>query len=546
MTKLQKIRKNLISYVIAGALVASILIFVLYPFMCMLIRSLYIDGFFSFDNYINAFTKYKTQMINSLYVGIIVSVFTTILSMIVSIFISMRSKFLKEILTMIILLAFVSPPFVSSLSYLILYGRRGIISYGLFGLSINPYNKYGIILMQISSFAPLNIIYLISIIKKIDKNIINSAFDLGAKGYSVLNDVVIPFMRNGLLVVFVLTFVRSICDFATPTIVGGRYSTFSSEIYMQIVGFSNIDIAAAMNVMLMFPSIIIFMIYIKMMNKYENTAISRTNVISKLNLQKLGIEGVIINLISLLYLFIILIQYVAIFFYAVFKKANGVYVFTTEFIEKFYKYDFSSLIRSIVYALIVSFFSVFMTIIFGYIYRRRNKKNKLYDILNIIIMIPFMIPGTYFGLSYILAFNKAPLKLTGTAIIVITNIIYKQLPITFKMCEGAYAQIPVELENSCFDLGGQSFNVIKDVIIPKIKNILSSMVLYNFNGAMTTAGSILFLVTPGKNLAIFDLFDSIYIGEYHEACVFASVIIVVVVIFSLIMKLFERERVDVV
>lgn len=546
MTKLQKIRKNLISYVIAGALVASVLVFVLYPFMCMLVRSFHINGLFCFNNYVNVITKYKQQMLNSIYVGVIASIFTCILSVIVSIFISMRNKILKEILTLIILLAFVSPPFVSSLSYLILYGRRGVISYGIFGLSLNPYNKYGIILMQIISFAPFNIIYLISLIKKIDKSIINSAVDLGAKGSAVLNDVVLPFMKNGMLVAFVLTFVRSICDFATPTIVGGRYSTFSSEIYMQIVGFSNIDIAAAMNVMLMLPSLAIFIVYIKLMNKYENTTISRTNIINKLNLKRLGIEGIIINLISLLYLFIILMQYAAIFFYALFKRSNGIYVFTTEYVEKFYKYDFSSLVRSIVYAMIVSFTCVAMSIIFSYIYRSRKKYNKSYDILNIIIMIPFMIPGTYFGLSYILAFNKAPMKLTGTAIIVITNIIFKQLPITSKMCEGAFAQIPRELENSCLDLGGKSHNVILDVIVPKIKNVLSSMVLYNFNGAMTTAGSILFLITPGKNLAIFDLFDSIYIGEYHEACVFASVIIVVVIVFSLLMKLFERERVNVV
>ena len=546
MTKLQKIKKNLINYVISGALVASVLVFVLYPFMCMLVRSFHINGLFCFDNYVNVIIKYKQQMLNSIYVGVVVSILTCILSVIVSLFISMRNKILKEFLTLIILLAFVSPPFVSSLSYLILYGRRGVISYGIFGLSLNPYNKYGIILMQIISFAPLNIIYLISLIKKIDKSIINSAVDLGAKGSAVLNDVVLPFMKNGMLVSFVLTFVRSICDFATPTIVGGRYSTFSSEIYMQIVGFSNIDIAAAMNVILMLPSLLIFIIYIKLINKYENTTISRTNIINKLNLKRLGIEGIIINLISLLYLFIILMQYAAIFFYALYKRSNGIYIFTTEYIEKFYKYDFSSLLRSIVYALIVSFTCVTMSIIFSYLYRERKKHNKFYDILNIIIMIPFMIPGTYFGLSYILAFNRAPMKLTGTAIIVITNIIFKQLPITSKMCEGAFAQIPRELENSCLDLGGKSDNVIIDVIIPKIKNVLSSMVLYNFNGAMTTAGSILFLITPGKNLAIFDLFDSIYIGEYHEACVFASMIIIVVIVFSLLMKLFERERVNVV
>lgn len=522
------------------ALVASVIIFVLYPFICMIDRSMHINGFFSLDNYISVIKKYNRQIVNSIYVGIHAAVWTSILSVIVTIFISLKKRIIKEILTLIVLLAFVSPPFVSSLAYIILYGRRGIISYGLLGLSLNPYNKYGIIIMQIISFAPLNIIYLMSLIKKIDKSIINSAVDLGAKGSNILKDVIIPFLKNGILVVFVLTFIRSICDFATPTIVGGRYSTFSSEIYMQIIGFSNIDMAAAMNVILLLPSIILFLIYLKMSRGYEKSTISRTNIVNKLNLKKLGIEGAIINLVSFLYLTIILVQYISIFFYSVFKKTKYGYVFTIEYVEKFLKYDYTSLVRSIIYALVVSFTCVSMSIIFSYV--RRKYKNKLSDILNLIIMLPFMIPGTYFGLSYILAFNRSYIKLTGTAIIVISNVIFKQLPITSKMCEGAFAQIPFELENSCYDLGGSSKDVLKDVIVPKIRNVLSGMLLYNFNSAMTTAGSILFLINPGKKLAIFDLFDSIYIGEYHEACVLSSVIILVVILFSIVMKIFERER----
>lgn len=540
MTRLKSSKNNFLSILLVGVLFVTVLIFVLYPFICMIDKSVRINGFLSIDNYIGVIKKYNRQILNTLYVGIMTSIFTSALSIVLTIFISLKNKILEEIFTLIILLAFVSPPFVSSLSYIILYGRRGLISYGIFGLSLNPYNQYGIILMQVISFAPLNIIYLLSLIKKMDKSIINSAVDLGAKGSDVINDVMLPFMKNGVLVVFALTFVRSICDFATPTIVGGRYSTFSSEIYMQIVGFSNINIAATMNVILLIPSIIIFIIYLKLSNIYSKTSISRTNAIRKIKLKKMGIEGVAINIFSVLYLVIILIQYISIFFYAIFKKANGQYVLTYEYIEKFLKYDFSSLIRSILYASVVSFICVFMGIIFSYVKQRYN--NKLNSILNLIIMLPFMIPGTYFGLSYILAFNKPYLKLTGTALIVIANIIFKQLPITTKMCEGALAQIPKELENSCRDLGGVSKNVLTDVIVPKIKNILSSVVLYNFNSAMTTAGSILFLINPGKKLAIFDLFDSIYIGEYHEACVLASVIIMVVIIFSIIMKIFEKER----
>ena len=137
------------TFLLIAILILSVIIFVLYPFICMIDRSIHINGIFSVENYVNAIIKYNKQISNSIYVGIIVAIFTSIISVIVTIFISMKNKILTEILTLVILLAFVSPPFVSSLAYIILYGRRGIISYGVLGLSLNPYNKYGIIIMQI-------------------------------------------------------------------------------------------------------------------------------------------------------------------------------------------------------------------------------------------------------------------------------------------------------------------------------------------------------------------------------------------------------------
>ena len=509
----------------------------------MICKSIYINGYFSFDNYKIVISKYNKNIINSIYVGIASSVLCVLISLMLTMFITLQNKLFKTIFTIIILVALVSPPFISSLSYIILYGRRGIITYDLLRLSVNPYNEYGIILMQAISFVPLNVIYLLSIIDRIDTSIINSAIDLGASGKRVYRDVIIPMLKSGIFVIFILTFVRSLCDFATPTIVGGRYSTFSSEIYLQIVGFGDIEKTAAMNVILMIPSVIIFIIYIYNIKKIDSKIISRTNKIERLKLKNLGFDRFIIYIVSILYLIIITLQYFVVFFYSIFKKSYGKFVFTNEYIIKFLNYDFTSLIRSIVYALVVGLICSIMAIMLTYLRRKNNTiKN---DILNFIIMIPFMIPGTYFGISYILAFNKQPIKLTGTAIIVILNIIYKQLPVTTKMCEGAFLQIPKEIDNSCYDLGGNSINVIFDCIIPKMKSTFTSIFIYNFNSAMTTAGSILFLINPGKKLVIFDLFDSIYIGEYHEACVISSIIIIIVVLMGGVLKIIEKGNMNV-
>ena len=56
--------------------------------------------------------------------------------------------------------------------------------------------------------------------------------------------------------------------------------------------------------------------------------------------------------------------------------------------------------------------------------------------------LPYMLPGTCFGIGYILAFNHAPLKLTGTALIVLANMLFKQLPTSTKICTASLAQLP--------------------------------------------------------------------------------------------------------
>ena len=45
---------------------------------------------------------------------------------------------------------------------------------------------------------------------------------------------------------------------------------------------------------------------------------------------------------------------------------------------------------------------------------------------------------------------------------------------------------------------------------------------------MTTAGAIIFLIDPGRQLAVFRLFDAVYQGEYAIASLIATCIIVVV------------------
>ena len=70
--------------------------------------------------------------------------------------------------------------------------------------------------------------------------------------------------------------------------------------------------------------------------------------------------------------------------------------------------------------------------------------------------------------------------------------------------------------------------MLRDVILPSLRSAFLSCFVYNFSSSMTTAGAIIFLINPGKKLAVFKLFDAVYTGDYAVASLIASVIIVIV------------------
>ena len=160
-----------------------------------------------------------------------------------------------------------------------------------------------------------------------------------------------------------------------------------------------------------------------------------------------------------------------------------------------------------------------------YMERRQIPGRNFFDCL---VTLPYMLPGTCFGIGYILAFNSPPLKLTGTALIVISNMLFKQLPTATKICSATLTQVPRAQEKAVRDLGGGQMSVLKTVILPGLRPAFLSCFVYNFSSSMTTAGAILFLIDPGRKLAVFKLFDAVYTGDYALASLIATSIILVV------------------
>lgn len=510
-------------------LLGAVCLFILWPMLCILLRSLGDgEGGFSLAAYAEVWQRYRGNLWNSVFVGVLSSLLCTLFSTAAAVFIATRKGWVKIACMALLLITMVSPPFVSSLAYIQLYGRRGWITYRLLGLTWDPYNCWGVIWMQSISFVPLNALLLIGILTKLDTGSLQAARDLGAKPAAILRDIVLPLMGPGILVSLLLSFVRSLADYGTPVIIGGRFSTIASEIYLQLVGYSDLEKSSAMNMFLLLPAIAAFFLYRYLMgrsDKLSEGSRARQGRL-ELSLSRCGAVGIIIIAVSLLFFLMMILQYGCIFLSGFLKSTKGVYSFTLRNWEELWRLDTTTMVRSVVYALIVSLVGTLFAMLFAYYMERR--KVPFHSFFDCLATLPYMLPGTCFGIGYILAFNHEPLKLTGTAVIVLANMLFKQLPTATKICSASLTQVPLSLEHSARDLGGGQLAVLRDVILPSLRPAFLSCFVYNFSSSMTTAGAIIFLINPGKKLAVFKLFDAVYTGDYAVASLIASVIIVIV------------------
>lgn len=533
---------NILDYFILAVLIAGVLLFILYPLLCMIKQSFVGDAGFTTEVYQSIFTEHMKLVKNSTFVGLLTALFSTVLGLFVAISVWVAGNKAGKILESILLISMVSPPFVSSLAYIQLFGRNGLITKRMLGLSINPYGWVGVVVMQTMFFASLNALMIIGMLRKVDMSLVRASADLGASSGYTLWRIVVPLLRPILLSCFLLSFIRSVSDYGTPVVIGGRFETVSTEIYMQVIGFSRLDKSAALNVLILIPAILVFAAYRYLMKKNERLISGNSNktMESGDSYCVKGLSALLVWFGAAVFYVMMALVYGSIFLNSFTKNMRGKLKFTTEYLDALLERNMDTFIRSVEYALVVAIVGSLIGILLSYYIDRR--KIRFGGLLDFIITMPYMLPGSCFGIGYILAFNHEPLKLTGTALIVILNMIYKQMSITTKAASSSLMQISTELDMAARDLGARRFQVMKDVIMPNLRQAFATGFINNFTSAMVTAGAVIFLITPGQKIAVFTLFDCINTGKYAEGSMIASFIIMITISVNLLFSFIVTRK----
>lgn len=232
---------------------------------------------FSLEGYKSLFSiGYLKILWRSIWISFVATLLTILLALPVAYYIA-NSK-IKDLLLLLVVIPFWTNSLIRIYAWIFVLGNNGIINQFLrkIGL-VNDYiqflyNPYAVILVIVYTYLPYAIIPLFASIDRLEKSILEAAFDLGCNKTKAFFKVLIPNIKSGLITATLFVFIPALGSYAIPDLVGGVNSKMiGNEIVRQLTVAKNWPAASAISSILTLVTLIGVLLFVKSTQKEVHT-----------------------------------------------------------------------------------------------------------------------------------------------------------------------------------------------------------------------------------------------------------------------------------
>ena len=520
-------------------------LFLLYP-LSLLLKMAFSDGaHFTLVNFAKFFSRkyYSITLLNSFKVSIAATIASVVVGVVLGYFMSAFKIRGAKLLRMCIVMATMSAPFVGAYAWIMLLGRNGVITNflsRLFGITMpDIYGFNGILLVFVTQLFPLVFLYVQGAMSKMDASLLEASENLGCTGFKRFFKVVLPLISPTVLAGALLVFVRAMSDFGTPMLIGEGYRTFTVILYNEFVGevSQNKGFASAIAII----AILITMVVYFSQNIVAKKQAFSMNALHRIEKKKLhGFSNFIVHFITYVVVGISILPQLYVV-YTSFQKTSG-QIYVDGYSLQSYQDMFSRLGRSIQNTIVIPAVSllivVLLAVLIAYVAVRR--RNVLSGAVDVISMIPYVIPGTVIGIAMISAFNREPLVLTGSMLIMVVALVVRRLPYTIRSSVAILQQIPLYVEEAALSLGSSKPKAFFTVTLPMMSSGVLSGAILSWVTLISELSTAILLYTGKTQTLTVAIYTQIVRGNYGIASAMATVLTVMtllsLVIFNKISK----------
>ena len=426
------------------------------------------------------------------------------------------------------LLPLISPPFTTAIAIIFSFGPRGLVTYQLLG--IKGFTVYGLgstLFSETLTYFPIAYLTLKPILAAIDPNVEDMAFSLGSSRWRVFLAVTLPLTVPGLANAFLLLFAASLADFATPLILGGNvFPVLPTQAYLQITGLFDLKGGAVLSFVLLLPAFTVYLLQRSWVGRRYYITVS-----GKAGAQT-AIKSVAARARVLLLAACLLIAAVIGYFYALLAYASIVVALGANHAWTWHHYHviFTEGLKAIRDTLVIAGAGMPLGgvygILLGYLVTKKVFPGR--QMMEVVSMGNYALPGTIVGIAYLIAFNDPPLVLTGTATIIIACYVFRYSPTGIRTTMALLQQIDPSLEEASQSLGAGSGATFRRITLPLIVPAFFAGLGVVFIRSMTAISATIFLISINWTLITVRILENLTELSLGPAAAFSVLVVAIV------------------
>ncbi|WP_243116559.1 ABC transporter permease [Marinisporobacter balticus] len=484
-------------------------VFVLYPFMVLLFKSLICEGKFSLDLYKNILKDQQNYVAikNTIYVSLGVTLLTSLFGGTLAWLVTRTDYIYKRGIKAFAFLTFMIPSYVLSISWIELLGRNGYwnrILKNAFGVSKYNFRAYSleavIIVMSIHLY-PLVFMAITNALEKTDPSLEDAAIMSGASKLKAVMTITLPLMIPSFASIGLLVFSRTMANFGVAAVLAlpvGK-EVLTTRIYSALTNLDlGLTIAISM-VLVVFSGMIFFFNSFSLRKRRFTTMNSNSQEAKPIQLGKW--KNIIIFFVFLFQTATTMVPLIVIVISSFLKRWGLAFTLNHLTLNNYRVLLFenqltiSAFKNSIFYGMIAATIAAGMGTIISYISNKTDIRGR--RVLEFVATWPMTFPNIVLAVAATLTWMNPPFRLYGTRWIIIVTYMVLFLPIAIKNINGLIQTQDIFLEKAGRISGASTIRAFKDITLPMIMPGIRSGWILAFLIALREIPISLLLYSPG-------------------------------------------------
>ena len=171
---------------------------------------------------------------------------------------------------------------------------------------------------------------------------------------------------------------------------------------------------------------------------------------------------------------------------------------------------------------------VLLAVLIAYLVVRR--RNALTNVVDVLSMIPYIVPGTVLGIALLIGFNKPPLLISGTMLIMVVALIIRRLPYTIRSSVAILQQIPMSIEEAAISLGASKMKAFFRITVPMMASGIISGAILSWVTMISELSTAIILYTGKTKTLTVAIYTEVIRGNYGTAAALSTIMTILTVI----------------